>query len=128
MRTDTTLPDTQQLTHLVTSILDDRKADDITTIDLKDKADFADQLIIASGTSARHLSALADYIVKGLKEVGLNPIPIEGQDTCDWVLVDAGDVIIHLFRPEIREHYKLEKMWSMPAAQPAEETQQPVIA
>jgi ribosome-associated protein len=74
-------------------------------------------MIIASGTSSRHVSSLASRVVDALKSIGLNPIPIEGQDTCDWVLVDAGDIIVHLFRPEARSYYNLEKMWSVPATQ-----------
>jgi ribosome-associated protein len=74
-------------------------------------------MIIASGTSSRHVSSLASRVVDALKAVGLNPIPVEGEDTCDWVLVDAGDVVVHIFRPEARQYYNLEKMWSVPGAQ-----------
>lgn len=76
-------------------------------------------MVIASGTSARHVSALADNVIDALKGVGLSPIPVEGKDVAEWVLVDAGDVIVHLFHPEARERYNLEKMWSLPAAKSA---------
>jgi ribosome-associated protein len=70
-------------------------------------------MIIASGTSARHVAALADHVIEVLKGFGYNPIPVEGMDACNWVLVDAGDVVVHVFRPEARTHYNLEKMWSL---------------
>jgi len=70
-------------------------------------------MIIASGTSSRHVGALANRVVDALKSVGLNPIPVEGEESCDWVLVDAGDIVVHLFRPEARRYYNLEKMWSV---------------
>jgi ribosome-associated protein len=69
-------------------------------------------MVIASGTSARHVAALADHVIHALKEAGLAHVQVEGRDVGDWVLVDAGDVVIHLFRPEVRERYNLEKMWS----------------
>ena len=69
-------------------------------------------MIVASGISARHVGALADYVITALKQAGYESVPTEGQETGEWVLVDAGDVIVHIFRPDIREHYNLEKMWS----------------
>lgn len=69
-------------------------------------------MIIASGTSARHVASLADHLAQVLKEAGFSSVPMEGKEACDWVLVDAGDVVVHLFRPEVRERYHLEKMWS----------------
>ena len=74
-------------------------------------------MIVASGTSQRHLSTLADYIVMELKKAGFNSVPVEGKETGEWVLVDAGDIVIHLFRPDMRNHYNLEKMWSVPMPQ-----------
>lgn len=111
---------TAQLEQLITSTLDDNKAEDILAIDLKGKADFADKMVIASGTSARHVAALAEHIVHSLKGAGYTHVPTEGKETGDWVLVDAGDIIVHLFKPEMREHYNLEKMWaaSFPATAP----------
>lgn len=70
-------------------------------------------MIIASGTSGRHVGSLAEYIVKDLKDSGYESVPVEGKETCDWVLVDAGNVIVHLFKPEMRDYYNLEKMWSV---------------
>lgn len=74
-------------------------------------------MVIASGTSARHVGALAGHVVKALKEAGMEPLSVEGQEACDWVLVDAGDVVVHIFRPEARSYYNLEKMWSVAAPQ-----------
>ena len=70
-------------------------------------------MVIASGTSARHVGALANHVVEALKKMGLEPLSVEGQEVCDWVLVDAGDVVVHIFRPEARGYYNLEKMWSV---------------
>lgn len=106
-------PSSSQVQRLIQHSLDTHKAENIVAIDLVGKSDFADSMIIASGTSSRHVSALADYVVKTLKAIGLNPIPVEGKESGDWVLVDAGDTIVHLFRPEVRSHYNLEKMWSV---------------
>lgn len=72
-------------------------------------------MIVASGSSARHVAALADHVAHALKEAGYDSVPVEGKDACEWVLVDAGNIIIHLFHPHLREHYNLEKMWSVPA-------------
>lgn len=80
-------------------------------------------MIVASGRSNRHVNALADYVQRGLKEAGHTKLGIEGQEQCDWVLLDAGDVIVHLFRPEVREFYALEKMWMLPAADDAQSVQ-----
>lgn len=75
----------------------------------------ADSMVVASGRSHRHVSALADHLTKSLKEKGFGPARVEGLPHCDWVLIDAGDVVIHLFRPEVRDFYNLEKMWAMDA-------------
>jgi ribosome-associated protein len=96
----------------IEKILDDNKAQNITTIDLKNKSFIADYMIIASGTSSRHLQALSENLVTELKKIGLENCRIEGKDSNDWKLVDAIDVIIHIFHPEKREFYDLEKMWS----------------
>ncbi len=97
---------------LITSTLDADKAEDIVCIDLREKSSVTDIMIIASGRSVRHVNALADHILRELKENGLGRVAVEGLPSCDWVLIDAGDVILHLFRPEVREFYNLEKMWS----------------
>jgi|TARA_B110000027_G_C15943709_1_gene222428 ribosome-associated protein len=96
----------------IEKILDDNKAHNITTIDLKNKSYIADYMIIASGTSSRHLQALSEILVTELKKIGLEGCRIEGRDSSDWKLVDAIDIIIHIFHPEKREFYDLEKMWS----------------
>ena len=80
---------------------------------MEGKSDFADRMIIASGTSARHVSALAEYVVIELKKAGFDSVPVEGKESAEWVLVDAGNIIIHLFKPEARSYYNLEKMWSV---------------
>ena len=96
----------------IEKILDSNKAQNITTIDLKNKSYIADYMIIASGTSSRHLQSLSEILVSELKKLGLNNCRMEGKDSSDWKLVDAYDVIVHIFNPEKREFYNLEKMWS----------------
>jgi len=91
--------------------LDEHKAEDIVSIDLTGKSSLADIMIIASGRSDRHVGAIADHVFQRLKALGLKHLQIEGLPHCDWVLVDAGDVIVHVFRPEVRAFYNLEKMW-----------------
>ena len=92
--------------------LDNNKAKNIISINLKNKSFIADYMVIASGTSSRHLQSLSEILVTELKRLGLNGCRIEGKDSSDWKLVDAHDVIIHIFHPEKREFYDLEKMWS----------------
>ena len=96
----------------IEKILDNNKAGNITTINLKNKSYIADYMIIASGTSSRHLQSLSEILVIELKKLGINDCKIEGRDSADWKLVDAHDVIVHIFHPEKREFYDLEKMWS----------------
>ena len=93
-------------------ILDDNKAQNITCIDLKNKSYIADYMIIASGTSSRHLQALSEILVIQLKKLGIDNCRIEGKNSNDWKLVDTQDVIVHIFHPEKREFYDLENMWS----------------
>lgn len=83
-------------------------------IDIHGKSSVADYMIVTSGRSNRHVSALASYVVKSLKELGHKSLGIEGMDASDWVLIDIGDVILHIFRPEVRAFYNLEKIWSVP--------------
>ena len=105
----------EKLKTAIESSLDDGKAFDIVSIDLAGKSDIADYMIIASGTSQPHLTTLAQRITERLEAVGLGPLWLEGEG-CDWVVVDAGDIVIHLFHPETRRYYGLEKMWGdMPA-------------
>ena len=96
----------------IEKILDNNKAQNISSINLKNKSHIADYMIVASGTSSRHLQSLSENLVKELKKLGLNDCRIEGKESTDWKLVDAHDVIVHLFHPEKREFYDLEKMWS----------------
>jgi len=96
--------------------LDDEKAQDIVFIDLKGQSAFADSLVIATGRSQRHVGAMADHMLRTLKDAGHGRARVEGLPACDWVLIDAGDVIVHLFRPEVREYYNIEKIWSVGSA------------
>ena len=96
----------------VEKILDNNKAQNITSINLKYKSYIADYMIIASGTSSRHLQSLSEILISELKKLGLSDCRIEGRESSDWKLVDAHDVIVHIFHPEKREFYDLEKMWS----------------
>ena len=97
---------------LVLASLDDMKAEDTTTIDLRDKSSLADTMVVTSGRSNRHVGSVADRVVDNLNKAGCKNVRVEGMPHCDWVLIDAGDVIVHVFRPEVREFYNLEKMWS----------------
>jgi ribosome-associated protein len=97
---------------IVLKSLDDMKAEDIVTIDLTGKTAIADSMVVASGRSNRHVGSIADNVAEALHKAGLKDLRTEGQPHCDWVLIDAGDVIVHVFRPEVREFYNLEKMWS----------------
>jgi ribosome-associated protein len=101
------------LDQLVLDRLSEDKAEDVVLIDLKDKSAFADSLIVASGRSHRHVGALADHLLRALKEAGFGRARVEGLPHCDWVLIDAGDLVIHLFRPEVRAFYNIEKIWSV---------------
>ncbi len=96
----------------IEKILDDNKAKNIKSINLKNKSYIADYMIIASGTSSRHLQALSEILVSEMKKIGLGEFNIEGRESSDWKLVDANDIIVHIFHPEKREFYDLEKMWS----------------
>jgi ribosome-associated protein len=90
------------------------KAEDVNIIDLGKQCSFADFMIVATGRGSRHVSALADYVVQAARKQGGKVLSIEGKETGDWVLIDTGDIIVHLFRPEVRDFYGLEKMWSIP--------------
>ncbi|MBI3675893.1 MAG: ribosome silencing factor [Proteobacteria bacterium] len=93
--------------------LDDDKAEDIVTIDLEGRSSLTDALVIASGRSSRHVTSIAEHLARKLKEAGYGTRPVDGLQGGDWVLVDAGDVIVHIFRPEVRNYYDLEGMWSV---------------
>ena len=92
--------------------LDEAKAENVVTIDIKEKSSLGDYMVIASGRSDRHVGAVAEQVQRKLKDEGYGKARIEGQSHCDWVVIDIGDIIVHVFRPEVREFYNLEKMWS----------------
>lgn len=108
-----------RLRALVLAALDDLKAKDIQEIDVRDKSSVADLLVIASGTSSRHVKSIADEVVKKAKQAGLPPIGVEGQREAEWVLVDLGDVIVHVMLPRTREFYGLERLWTVGDEMPA---------
>jgi ribosome-associated protein len=104
---------------VVLTSLEDDKAEEILAIDIRGKSSLADMLIVASGRSARHVAALADHVMRKLKDAGVKDVRVEGLPHADWVLVDAGDVVVHIFRPEVRAFYNIEKIW---AGAPAPDT------
>ncbi len=113
--TKPTITPLDKLCNTIVGALDDNKAEEITCLSLIGKCSFADAMVVASGRSGRHVAALADHVEDALKKAGYYPPGIEGKDSGDWVLMDAGDVVVHIFRPEVRQFYNLEKMWSAPA-------------
>jgi len=110
-------PDAEEILRLVLARLDDMKAEDIITINLKGKSSISDYMVVSSGRSQRHVGSVADRVVEDLHKAGV-AARLEGVPHCDWVLIDAGDVVVHVFRPEVRAFYNLEKMWM--ASQPAQ--------
>jgi ribosome-associated protein len=102
--------DAEEILRLVLARLDDMKAEDTLTIDLRNKSSIGDYMVVASGRSQRHVGSLADRVVEDLHEAGV-ATRVEGVPHCDWVLIDAGDVIVHVFRPDVRAFYNLERMW-----------------
>ena len=101
----------EPLLHRVLASLDDDKAEDVVPIDLRGRSTLADHIVICSGRSSRQVAAIAEKLVERLKQDAGVIARVEGKETGDWVLIDAGDVIVHVFRPEVREFYQLEKMW-----------------
>lgn len=101
----------EEILKIVVSTLDEGKADDMVVIDLQGKSSIANQMVIASGTSQRHVASLAEKVRENLKAAGHFSM-MEGEEKADWVLIDAFDVIVHVFKPEVRDFYNLEKMWS----------------
>lgn len=108
-----------RLKQLVMESLEDDKAEDPTVIGLAGKTSIADFMIIASGRSSRHVAAIAEHLEARLKKSGVPKVGVEGKSHADWVLLDAGDVIVHVFRPEVRAFYNLEKMWAVPIPEQA---------
>ena len=109
--------DADQILELITTSLDDDKAENILTIPLRGKSAMADYMIVASGTSSRKITAMAEHIEFKLKQNKIAILGLEGLRQADWVLIDANDVVVHLFRPEVREFYGLERMWADDAAE-----------
>ncbi len=103
----------ENLLPLIQNSLNDDMAQDVVTIDLAGKSSIADAMIVCSGRSQRHVGAIADHLLRVLKETGRGRVQVEGMPHCDWVLIDAGDVVVHIFRPEVRDFYRLERMWSV---------------
>jgi len=106
--------DSRALSDHILAVLDEHSAQDTIEIDIRAKSSVADYMIVTSGRSNRHVGALADYVMRSIKERGHKDVGVEGLEGCDWVLIDVGDVIVHLFRPEVRVFYNLEKIWSVP--------------
>jgi ribosome-associated protein len=105
-------PGAEETLSTVLAALEDMKAEDITTIDLTGKSSIGDYMVVATGRSQRHVASVADNVVKDLQQSGITRVRVEGMRQADWVLIDSGDVIVHVFRPEIRSFYNLEKMWT----------------
>ena len=114
------LPDgssSEQIVGQILHWLDEAKAEKIVAIDLAGKSSIGDYMVIATGRTDRHVGAIAEQIRKKLKDAGAANVRVEGLEACDWVLIDTGDILVHLFRPEVREFYNLEKMWSADRSQ-----------
>ena len=105
-------PDADKTLNMILSRLDDMKAEETVTIDLRGKSAFSDYMIVTSGRANRHVGAIAENVTKALKETGIKNIHIEGLPNCYWVLIESGDVIVHEFRHEVREFYSLERLWA----------------
>jgi ribosome-associated protein len=105
-------PDAEETLRLVLARIEDMKAEDTVTIDLTGKTSIADAMVVTSGRSHRQVGAIADHLLKDLSEAGLPNVRVEGMPNCDWVLIDAGDIIVHVFRPEVRAFYNIEKIWA----------------
>ena len=110
--------DKQELLDFVLKQLDDDQAQEVVTIDLAGKSSIADYMVIASGRSTRQVASIAQKLAEKLKQNGYGPVKLEGLPAADWVLIDAGDIVVHLFRPEVRSFYNLERMWAFGDAPP----------
>ena len=110
-----------ELRDFIINSLDDVKAVDIVTIDLAKKSSIGDYMLVASGTSSRHVGAIADRVTRDLRAAGFGRARVEGLPNCDWVLIDAGDIIVHIFRPEVRDFYRIEKLWSHERPEPPQD-------
>ena len=108
------IDDVSRAIKTVLASLEDSKAENIVSIDIQGKSSLCDYMVVASGRSHRHVGAVADHLLKAIKDAGLGQARVEGLAGADWVLIDSGDVIVHVFRPEVRDFYNLEKMWQAP--------------
>jgi ribosome-associated protein len=117
-----TTPTSEELLDWVVTSLDDEKAEELVQIDLRGRSEIADYMVICSGRSTRQVTALADKLTAKLKDTFGRVAKVEGKTAGDWVLIDTGDVVVHVFRPEVREFYQLEKMW-LPASGDTEASQ-----
>ncbi len=106
------LPETERIRRVVVAALEERKAVDLRVLDVRGLTSVTDLMVIASGTSDRHVKALADNVLERTREAGVRPLGVEGERAAEWVLVDLGDVVVHLMLPRVREFYQLEKLWS----------------
>jgi ribosome-associated protein len=106
-------PSAKETLRIVLARLEDMKAEDSVTIDLAGKSSIGDYMVVTSGRSQRHVGAVAEHLVEDIKAAGVPGVRVEGMRQGDWILIDAGDVIVHVFRPEVRSFYNLEKMWSV---------------
>jgi ribosome-associated protein len=111
-RTKTTRPTPENQLETIVDSLENSKAEDIVSIPLAGKSSIADYMVVASGRSNRHVGAVCERLISDMKDAGLGKSRTEGMNQCDWVLIDGGDIIVHVFRPEVRDFYNLEKMWS----------------
>lgn len=104
------------LLETITTVLDEKKGQNIIVLDVIGKSTFTDYMIVVSGTSTRHLKSLSDYVIEKVNELGIKPLGVEGDQGSDWVLLDLGDIIIHIMTEQAREYYQLEKLWSVPTS------------
>jgi ribosome-associated protein len=111
----------EEILKIVQDVLDERKGQYITTLDVRGKTSFTDYMVLVTGTSDRHLKSLCDYVSEKLKENGIKPLGIEGDLGSDWVLLDLGDVIVHAMTAQAREFYQLEKLWTVEGAKESEQ-------
>ncbi|MDO9168746.1 MAG: ribosome silencing factor [Methylobacter sp.] len=111
----------EQILKIVQEVLDERKGQNITTLDVRGKTSFTDYMVVVTGTSDRHLKSLCDYVAEKLKESGIKPLGIEGDLGSDWVLLDLGDVIVHAMNAQARGFYQLEKLWSVDDSKESEQ-------
>lgn len=110
-----------ELTNLVQDAIDDMKGRDVTTLDVTELTDITDTMLIVTGTSNRHVKSLVDEVVTQVKQSGRQPLGVEGADTGEWVLIDLGDVIVHVMKAESRDYYDLERLWTAPSQAATEE-------